>query len=415
MIIEEFSNSADDLWDMSTSIFNNKNVIKLTYVPKTINDALHRKDIIRKIQTKLLDIKSNLAPDNIFIYGKTGTGKTMITKLVIKDFKEVASKRNVKFTYIHVNCEESFSENEIFRKINEALYYELEGEVKEFKWNSRGKHKKQFDKMFFQMKNILIIILDEIDKLDKTTILNTLARTISPLTDQSPCLICIVNDGKFKEKLDPPTKSIIGDNEIQFNPYDANEINDILTERAKIAFRPNVLTEMVIPLCSALAAQEHGDARKAIQLLAKSGEIAEDKGKMIVEEEDVREANDIIEIERIYSIISTLPTQTKATLFAIILLQNKGKESSKSSTGEVYNMYRRICHHIDLDILTQRRVTDLLSELDMLGIINAVVVSKGRYGTTKEISLDIHKEQLRQILIQDIRFKAMDDFKISFL
>jgi len=56
-------------------------------------------------------------------------------------------------------------------------------------------------------------------------------------------------------------------------------------------------------------------------------------------------------------------------------------------TGEIYELYKQLCKKTNLRPLTQRRVSDIVSELDMLGIINAKVISKGRYGRTREISL----------------------------
>ncbi|MFB6201472.1 MAG: cell division control protein Cdc6, partial [Halorhabdus sp.] len=78
-------------------------------------------------------------------------------------------------------------------------------------------------------------------------------------------------------------------------------------------------------------------------------------------------------------------------------------------TGEVYNIYKRLCEEIDADVLTQRRVTDLISELDMLGIVNAVVVSKGRYGRTKEISLSVPLEETEAVLHSDSRLGDIED------
>jgi len=54
-----------------------------------------------------------------------------------------------------------------------------------------------------------------------------------------------------------------------------------------------------------------------------------------------------------------------------------------------------------------------MSELDMLGIVNAIVVSKGRYGRTKEISLSVPVENTRKVLLEDYRLKPLVDFKAS--
>jgi cell division control protein 6 len=222
-------------------------------------------------------------------------------------------------------------------------------------------------------------------------------------------MIGISNDLKFTEFLDPRVKSSLGEEEIIFPPYDAEQISDILRQRAAIAYKENSMDDMVIPLCSAFAAQEHGDARRALDLMRVAGEIAEREKKNIIEEEHVRQAQEKIEVDRIVEVIRTLPTQSKLALYSVMLLRNNGHRNV--TTGEVYNVYRQLCRNVDTDILTQRRVTDLISELDMLGILNAIVVSKGRYGRTKEIVLSVPVESTKKVLLEDYRLNMLADFK----
>jgi cell division control protein 6 len=202
-------------------------------------------------------------------------------------------------------------------------------------------------------------------------------------------------------------KSSLGEEEIVFPPYDANQLRDILAHRSDVAFKPDALTDDVIPLCAAFAAQEHGDARRALDLLRTAGELAERDQTERVDEAHVRKAQDKIELDRVVEVVRTLPTQSKLVLFAIISLEKNGVHNI--NTGEVYNIYKRLCEEIDADVLTQRRVTDLISELDMLGIVNAVVVSKGRYGRTKEISLSVPLEETEAVLMSDSRLGDIED------
>ena len=72
-------------------------------------------------------------------------------------------------------------------------------------------------------------------------------------------------------------------------------------------------------------------------------------------------------------------------------------------TGEIYSVYEDLCKKIKLRPLTQRRVSDIIAELDMLGIIHAKVISKGRYGRTKNISLAIPRTtmpKLKELLVK---------------
>ncbi len=257
---------------------------------------------------------------------------------------------------------------------------------------------------------VVVIMLDEIDKLVEKSgddTLYNLSRMNSELENSRVSIIGISNDLKFTDFLDPRVKSSLGEEEIVFPPYDANQLRDILEHRSDVAFKDGALSDDVIPLCAAFAAQEHGDARRALDLLRTAGELAERSQAESVDEDHVRQAQDKIELDRVVEVVRTLPTQSKLVLFSIISLEENGVQSI--NTGEVYNIYKRLCEEIDADVLTQRRVTDLISELDMLGIVNAVVVSKGRYGRTKEISLSVPRDETEAVLLSDSRLSDIDD------
>ncbi|MEF8800302.1 MAG: ORC1-type DNA replication protein [Halolamina sp.] len=257
---------------------------------------------------------------------------------------------------------------------------------------------------------VVVIMLDEIDKLVEKSgddTLYNLSRMNSELENSRISIMGISNDLKFTDFLDPRVKSSLGEEEIVFPPYDANQLRDILQHRAEVAFKADALTDDVIPLCAAFAAQEHGDARRALDLLRTAGELAERSQAETVEERHVRQAQDKIELDRVVEVVRTLPTQSKIVLFATILLEKNGVHNI--NTGEVFNIYKRLCEEIDADVLTQRRVTDLISELDMLGIVNAVVVSKGRYGRTKEISLSVPIEETEAVLLSDSRLGDIEN------
>ncbi|WP_439027979.1 AAA family ATPase [Haloarchaeobius sp. DT45] len=268
-----------------------------------------------------------------------------------------------------------------------------------------------FDAVDYE-ERVVVIMLDEIDKLVEKSgddTLYNLSRMNSELENSRVSIMGISNDLKFTDFLDPRVKSSLGEEEIVFPPYDANQLRDILQHRSDVAFKEGALTGDVIPLCAAFAAQEHGDARRALDLLRTAGELAERSQSEVVDEEHVRQAQDKIELDRVVEVVRTLPTQSKLVLFAIILLEKNGVHNI--NTGEVFNIYKRLCEEIDADVLTQRRVTDLISELDMLGIVNAVVVSKGRYGRTKEISLSVPIDETEAVLMSDSRLGDIENIQ----
>jgi cell division control protein 6 len=302
------------------------------------------------------------------------------------------------------------SESSLRARIEE-LESDLEGfeQVPMTGWPTDRVYSTFFDAVDYH-ERVVVIMLDEIDKLVEKSgddTLYNLSRMNSELDNSRVSIIGISNDLKFTDFLDPRVKSSLGEEEIVFPPYDATQLRDILQQRADVAFKPETLSEDVIPLCAAFAAQEHGDARRALDLLRTAGELAERDRTDTVEENHVRQAQEKIELDRVVEVVRTLPTQSKLVLYATILLEKNGVHNI--NTGEVFNIYKRLCGEVDADVLTQRRVTDLISELDMLGIVNAVVVSKGRYGRTKEISLSVPIEETEAVLLSDSRLGEVED------
>jgi cell division control protein 6 len=179
-------------------------------------------------------------------------------------------------------------------------------------------------------------------------------------------------------------------------------LRDILAERASEAFQPGVLEEGVLSLCAAHAAREHGDARRALDLLRVAGELAEQEGATRVTLEHVNSAYERVEEDKMSELIRTLPVQSKLLLFGLLLLVERGEE--RITTGEVYEAYRKVALQKGADLLTPRRVSDLLSELDMLGVVSTKILNSGRYGRTKEILLNLPPYQLRKVLEGDTAF-----------
>ncbi|MFC7228810.1 AAA family ATPase [Salinirubellus salinus] len=445
----------DDLLE-GEPIFEKKEVLRPAYTP---NKLPHREEQINNMATILVTALRGDTPSNILIYGKTGTGKTASAKFVSEELESTSQKYEVPCEVEYINCEVTDTQYRVLaqlankfieknenvieakleevRDLHEAVdergpaaledteydtlealtdrIDELETELAEMEpvpmtgWPTDRVYSTFFDAVDYH-ERVVVIMLDEIDKLVEKSgddTLYNLSRMNSELENSRVSIIGISNDLKFTDFLDPRVKSSLGEEEIVFPPYDATQLRDILQQRANVAFKQETLTDDVIPLCAAFAAQEHGDARRALDLLRTAGELAERDRTDIVNEKHVRKAQDKIELDRVVEVVRTLPTQSKLVLYATILLEKNGVHSI--NTGEVFNIYKRLCGEVDADVLTQRRVTDLISELDMLGIVNAVVVSKGRYGRTKEISLSVPIDETEAVLLSDSRLGDIED------
>lgn len=402
--------SLTDFLDFEKSIFTNKQALKPNYPLRNISDIKHRDEEIKGYYEYMKDIFRGMSPNNVFVYGKPGTGKTILTRWVLEEVIKEAINRNIELCVINVNCEKSKTENAIWQKINDNLPIP-EREIRQKIGNSRSKHSVYFEHLINNYTGIVIIVLDEIDKADNPQIINSIIRTESEKSGNVPCVIGITNDLKLRERFPAHLISVLSENELIVHPYDSEQLVDILEARAEIAFKKGSLDASVIPLCAAYGAQEHGDARKAIDVLRVAGEFTEINGKIIVEEHDVRNAKDKIELDRVIEVIKTLPAQSKVVLIACIYVLDSRMESTISN---MYQIYRNLCTPLDIDILTQRRVTDLMNELDQLGVINLTLQYKGRYGRNKKI-LSVSTERLTlEILLNDYRMQAIKKFPSTY-
>jgi cell division control protein 6 len=248
-------------------------------------------------------------------------------------------------------------------------------------------------------KNLVVLILDEIDQTVKkisSDFLYNLVRLNSELSKSQICIVGISNNLTFLDEIDPRVRSSLSEEEILFHPYNALQIQDILNQRASLAFKEGVLQEGVISKCAAFAAKEHGDARRALDLLRIAGELAERDGSKKIFLKYIDEANEKIEKDKILDIILSEPKQFQVVLRSIIHLLENQKNNIPIFTGEVYSFYQELCIKNRLEVLTQRRVGDIVQELDMLGIINVRVISKGRGGRMREIKMAVSKEIIKK-------------------
>jgi len=367
----------DDFFQQT--IFKNRNVLSSDYKPTT---PLHRNEQLRQLASILAPALHGGKMSNVFIYGKTGTGKTLVVKTVASELE----KRNNKIKTMYVNCKMKRISDTEYRLLAE-LSRALGQNVPITGLPTDHVYRLFFDGLETQAKNI-ILILDEIDALVAKIgdeILYNLTRINQDLRKSRVSVIGISNNVAFTETLDPRVKSSLSEEEIVFPPYNATQLNDILTQRAHLAFYDNILEDGVISKCAALAAQEHGDARKALDILRIAAELVEREGSTTITTKHVDMAENKLDSDRTITVVKYLPKQSMAVLTAIVKLREKNH--SDIQTGDVYSYYEKICAAAGLKTLTQRRVSDLVAELDMLAVINARVISKGRFGRTREIRL----------------------------
>lgn len=374
------------------SFFLNKDALTIKWMP---NQIIHREDQINSMASMLAPVLKNEKPSNLFIYGKTGTGKTIVCNYIGKKLEEASQSNGYKTKVLYVNCK--------MKRIADTEYrlfaYLIRKLGKEVPFT--GLPTEQIYRIFFEAiekeNQILILIIDEIDALVEKIgdeILYSLTRINQELKNSKICVIGITNDLNFIEKLDPRIKSSLSEEELIFPPYNALQLKDILKQRSAVAFVEDAIGDGVIEKCSALAAQEHGDARKALDLLRVAGELAERCNNEKISLEHLEKAQEKIDIDRVLEFVKAQPRQSQLVLYVIMNLHEKNREIQ---TGEIFETYQAFCSKYCLRPLTTRRVSDLISELDLFGIINTKIISKGRYGRTRTITLALLESVQKKI------------------
>jgi len=256
-------------------------------------------------------------------------------------------------------------------------------------------------------KKRLIVVLDEVDMIkDLDDLIYTLTRMNDELEEGSVSLIGISNRLSFKDELDPRSKSSLYETEMAFAPYTAIQLQEILKQRARLGFNKNVVEESATNLTAAITAQETGDARYALRLLLKAGEITDEKGLKKITDAEVEEARRSVDEDMAAETIITLPDHQQIVLLSTAELTIKGSRYKKLSdedtgflfSGEVYEEYRRNCKKYKKKPRTARWFQEYLNDLEMLGLITMVESGKGIRGHTRLIRIGYSADSIEHII-----------------
>lgn len=385
-------------------IFRDRNLLRHDYMPASLP---HRDEQIRRLGSVLAPALSKERVSNLFAYGKTGTGKTIVAKFVLDRLQKKARDHGRAVDTSYVNCRLAGTNYRVIADLCRAL-----GQDVPFTGLAVGELFDRLREALQSRGSAFLVVLDEIDALVKRSeddsLLYELTRINERLDGGWIGVIGISNDLHFKDFLDPRVLSSLGEEELVFKPYSSEELYDILKGRAELAFQAGVLEDGALRLCAALAAGEHGDARRALDLLRVAGEIGERSRETKILESHVRMAQQKVEHDRVTEVLSSLPMHSRVLLISVLHLEAARKESSV--TGDVYAVYRELCGAAAVEPLTQRRVSGLLNELDIMGILNARVVSFGRYGRTKKIRLGVEPRAVHSAFLSDELVKGLLEY-----
>jgi cell division control protein 6 len=375
-------------------IFTNRDALRIDYIPERLP---HREEHLRIVAGVLAPFLQGQRGSNLFVYGQTGTGKTAVVRFVLDRLQSRSKEVGSGAQTCYVNCRLVGTEYRVLASLGQALGVDVP-----FTGLATTEVLSRFKRSLSSGKILLIVALDEIDALVRNygdALLYQLTRLNESPEYGRVSIIGISNDLRFKERLDPRVLSSLSEEEVVFKPYTALEIQDILRERSTVAFQRGVVEDSALSLCSAEAAREHGDARRALDLLRVAGEVAEREGSKQVRDIHILMAQKRIETDRVSTVLRSMPLHSKLILCGAYLLSTAKEKGT--TTGDIYEVYKELCAQSKTESLTQRRVSGLINELDVLGLLNTHLVNLGRYGRTKRITLGIPVDFIRQVYDDD--------------
>ncbi|GAB7093755.1 orc1/cdc6 family replication initiation protein [Halolamina litorea] len=346
------------------SLYRDRDRLSEEYTPA---ELVGRDDEIARYHTALQPVINNEDPNNIFVYGKTGVGKTAVTRYLLEQLEADAGTYGVDLTTVELNCEGLTSSYQVAINLVNKLRPPDEGIS-----NTGHPMHEVLSQLWDALESIggtVLIVLDEVDNIGgDDTLLYQLprARSNGNVDAARVGVIGISNDLAFRENLRPEVKSSLAEVNIRFPPYDAGELKQVLSQRTSVAFYDGALADDVVPLCSAYGAKDGGDARKALDLLRAAADLARADNADTVTSDHVESARRELEREEVMDGIADLADQHKLVLYALVTLEAADETPARSQ--KVYERYAELCDSSTHDARTTRRVRDFLGEIEGLGI-----------------------------------------------
>ncbi len=385
---------------VESKVFANRESLSPHYIPAKL---IGREKEINGIEHAVAPALKGERGRNLFIYGKTGIGKTSCVKYVIEEVKNLP---NIKSVISYINCRVYNSRYRVLSKIvsDHIPTYAKRG------YGAADLYEK-LRNWIEEDNKILVVALDEIDMVkDLDELIYTLTRINSDIKAGGITMIGISNKISFKDALDPRSISSLYESEIVFSSYNANELYAILKDRCATGFKPGVISDDVLRYIAAAATKEGGDARISLAILSRAGELAEDAGMGAITIDHVSSALKIAEDELVYELISTLPEHQKLVLYSIALLTLSGgtyKKLAEGSdvyifSGEVYSRYKSLSDGMHKDTKYERWYRKTLAELEMQGLIVSFESGKGIKGHTKLIKLLYSAKRVKDAIEKEL-------------
>ena len=361
-------------------------VLSHDYLPP---ELIGRNEEIFQLVDMFSPLDSKGFPANVLIYGYAGSGKTVTTRFFLTKLSERLENEPILdhlFKWVYISCKERPTPNsilyEILIQINPYINIPRSGHSLDFYYAALWEQIKE--------QNIsLVIVFDEIDHIKNTDILYNISRAGE--SNKLPIrhfisIIAITNDLQYGKELDGRIKSSLNLKDVQFNPYNAENIEIILDERSKLAFFESAVPSATINACAVHAARAFGDVRVALDLLKAAANYCENIGGTQVLPEHISRAIYIMEEDRILRFIPTLPLHDRLLLLAIAKITRDNNLVTDS--GKAYEAYCKICREQGITPLHQSTISNKLGWFVTVNLIKNLPYKRGRNGRVIQLSVD---------------------------
>ncbi len=370
--------------------------LSFTYVPK---DLLHRDEQMRRMFSIFRSVAESGVSQNAMLHGRVGTGKTALAKRFSMEFRDWAATKDSAVEFEVVNCRRRTSNASIILALTNHF---------DKAFPDRGF---SVPEMLDVIKKFLIrdhihylVVLDEADVLLRkagSDLIYLLTRfEEEELRDQGSVNLILVSQENVLGLMDEASRSTFKpSNVITFDRYTEKALYDIIEQRVGLAFHAHTVDHEVMEQMAAIAT-ETGDARRAIDLLEKSGQLAEEEGAEYVNVEHVRKANAIA-----YSTLDTskLDELDRSKTVALLSICRALRKDSVVITGDVLKVYKVVCEEYDERPRGTTQFWKYIQDMSARGIINAERVQAGADGLTTHITLteasaeDLEAELVRRL------------------
>jgi len=339
-----------------------------------------RKTEVEQIVRYLWGYKDGHVVPLVSIFGRSGTGKSTLVKFVCKYIPEV------KLCFVNLRKAKTVfgGANLILNSLGQPSLKSAQGMNQAMETIQR-----EILNSFNQKTKLFVLVLDEFDVLfyDKrgnpSDFVYKLVEMQTELKEKGylSMIFTISNNVLSDYELDDRIRSRIGNSEIFFSPYSKEDTLKILRMRAKDAFQKEI-DDKVLEHCANLSFLEHGDARRAVDLLRVASEIASQEKKEI-NKSHVDLASEKIQKDRIYDVLKTLSHHSRV-ICMVLAKKTFGLEKDWHSTSSLYETYKKI---IGKTPVSYRRFSELLKDLENTGLLDSNTGSRGQKGYRTEFML----------------------------